>query len=72
MPDHESCLTKHIIPLKERLASQGLEVYSEHGEGGWVNVYCSKCICTHEVYLRPDRDIETGERFDDEECDDES
>lgn len=47
-------LCRHILDLRAYLESNGLSVWSEHGEqpSGWVNVHCEKCHRTEEITLR--------------------
>jgi hypothetical protein len=46
---------EHIAALRKFLREQGLDLWSEHGEGGWVNVRCESCRRTYEVVLLEDR-----------------
>lgn len=45
----EKCV--EVEELEDYLKEHGMKIYSEHGEGGWVNVHCEFCNEVHEVYL---------------------
>lgn len=44
---------QHMRDLLETLESNGLRIWSEHSDTGWVNVHCAHCRRTYQVMLRP-------------------
>lgn len=50
----------HLTALRAFLTATGLQVYSEHGEDGWVNVHCPVCSRTMEVILQMREPEEDG------------
>ena len=50
--DHEVCEMVCVDRLREFLKKEGLSIWGQLTEQGWVNVHCEKCRCTHEVHLR--------------------
>ncbi len=43
---------EHFQALRAFLEENGIWIWSEHEEEGWVNVLCSKCNRIYEVVLR--------------------
>ena len=49
--DYSEMGCEHIKALYRQLKELKIEIYSEHGDDGWVNVYCRPCSCIEEMVL---------------------